>query len=47
MSTASESDQKPWEKSLGRLGHPAYPRRCPGCGEKVTDGCLPGCTDRD
>lgn len=21
--------------------------RCRGCGEKVLDGCLPGCTDRD
>lgn len=20
---------------------------CPSCGEKLADGCMPGCTDRD
>lgn len=22
-------------------------KRCRGCGERLIDGCMPGCTDRD
>lgn len=31
------------EKNISRL----LGLRCRGCGEKILDGCLPGCTDRD